>query len=266
MRFSITPSVRGGVSLLTVFAVLACQSESISAPMGPPSVPAVGTLTTNAFTSRGDPGSGIRWRWTGATVVSDSASPDGPMALQFTYAAGRTGGTAPGNVYLDEAALRSRNLPSATIRGWLYVSPNWYGHPSLVNKTLFVGMGLNGNQVYVSLKGSGNGTLQPRLAFQGMAAKPTPNGTCGNGGCAGDVGGGSFSRGAWHSIAVNVGPTSASLAVDGLTVGVASGLVWRTTGAPYLAKVALNPTWGGIGSTVPATQFLRWDGVTVSTP
>ena len=62
MRFSITPSVRGGVSLLTVFAVLACQSESISAPMGPPSVPAVGTLTTNAFTSRGDPGSGIRWR------------------------------------------------------------------------------------------------------------------------------------------------------------------------------------------------------------
>lgn len=210
-------------------------------------------LTANAFARTGDRGTGLAWAWRGASVVAD---PTVGTAVEFRYAAGRTGGTAPGNVWVDEPALRTRNAQAVHLTGRLWVSPNWQGHLTTTNKTLFVGFGLGGNQLIVNLKGKGAGVLVPSLYFQGMAA--LPGGTCGAGGCGGQFPGRvPFGRGAWHLVDLTVTASTAVLLVDGATVASVSGL--QFTRSPfYLAKIALNPTWGGSGDRVLAPMQLRW--------
>lgn len=231
-------------------------------PVDTTTTPPAGILSAIEFRAKGDQGAGIPWAWSGGQVVTD---PVRGAVLQFSYNAGRVGGTAPGNVYLDASALRAKGLRSATITGWIYVSPNWQGHLTNTNKALFIGMGDNGNQLILNLFGKGAGPLRAVLQFQGMASLTIPKATCGRLGCSGISGGLPFSRGVWHHVAISVTPTTATLTLDGQRAASVTGLQW-TNGTPYLAKVALNPTWGGGGDKVTATMHLRWDAVQVMTP
>lgn len=224
--------------------------------------PAQAPLTANAFPAVGAIGTGLPWRWRGGQVVSDPAT---GTALQFAYPAGKVGGTAPGNVYVDGPALTAANAQSVTFTGRLWVSPNWQGHLTTTNKTLFLGFGAGGNQVILNLRGKGAGPLYPSLYFQGMTVLPGAA-SCGAGGCGGQWAGRTpFTRGIWHDVALTITRTTASLTVDGQLVATRTGLQF-TQGAFYLAKVALNPTWGGGGDRVIALMQMRWADVRVVAP
>jgi len=207
-------------------------------------------------------GTGATWYWRTVFVVTDPAQ---GSVCEWRYRTGYPGGTAPGDVWLDEAALRAASVTSVWFTGRLWISPHWHGHSSNVNKALFVGFGPSGNQFILNLKGRDNGPLYATLAFQGMG-KAVGRGSCGAAGCDGAVQGRlPFPRGQWVTIALQFDATSAQLWQDGQLLATASGLDWRTTRF-YLSKVALNPTWGGVGDAVPLAQQLRWDQVEVWRP
>lgn len=230
-------------------------------PPPPPPPPTGGALSANSFRSAGDPGTGLPWLWRGGQVVADAKM---GTALQFTYPAGKTGGTAPGNVWVDEGVLKATQLPSVTFDGWLWVSANWQGHLTTTNKALFIGFGQNGNQLFLNLRGKGSAALVPSLGFNAIPKLPIPGAVCANGGCAGSVGSGTFSRATWHHVVIAASRTDVTLDIDGRRAATVTGLDWGSQGPFYVAKVAINPTWGGGGDVVASTMQLRWAGVTLT--
>jgi hypothetical protein len=77
-------------------------------------------------------------------------------------------------------------------------------------------------------------------------------------------------RGVWFNIEIVLTGNTAGNAdgsidwyVDGVHVGSKSGLIF-TTGAARWDRFTVDPVWGGVGATVPATQTLDFDHVYLS--
>ena len=246
----------------TTRVIYTYRDSVIPVPVPPPTsgAPPAGFRLVSAQDCRsaGWAGTGTGWFWRTVFVVNDSTGP----VCEWRYPKGYPGGTGPGSVWLDEAALRTQRLTEVWMTGRLWVSPNWDGHTSLVNKTLFVGFGLNGNQFYLNLRGSNAATLFGTIEFQGMGAV-VGTGSCGVSGlCTGRVQGRAFPRGRWVQVTLQFSATAVTLWQDGVQSATASGLNWRAVNF-YLAKAALNPTWGGQGDQLLAPQQLRWDQIEV---
>jgi len=195
------------------------------------------------------------------TVISDASAPrSAPLVGQMRYSAGFAGG--------DEPALLDKRIDagyaSLYIDLWLKLSPNWYGHPTGVNKILFIWMA--GNPKFVlSADGEAQGVLRPSIRIQ-----DSPDGTPVRG--PNVVPTAEVVRGAWQHW---------QLIVTANTPGIANGAArWWIDGrlasdyrnidmaasaeSPTWQIFQWAPTWGGVGGVLANEQFMWWDHVYLS--
>lgn len=182
---------------------------------------------------------GFTNRNSSAKVVTD---PQRGQVLEATFPKGMKGGSAPVMVH--------RAIPSCSTLAVgfdLKLSPNWFGHISGVNKVFFIWIG-GKPKICISCSGMRYAPLMAQVRLQ-------------------DIPGGSRNlpakveviRGQWAHFDVTCTLSGISLAVDG-KVSSAGSVSWGGTG---FSTVDWNPTYGGTGGVVPATQTQRVDAIAI---
>jgi hypothetical protein len=192
-----------------------------------------------------------------ATFISDPTAPRSPNGvLRATYPAGFGGGSSPvGNSYVYWGPNPKRTLYTAI---WFRFSPNFYGHPSNVNKmAYFYTPAFSGLFVLVA-NGAGMNPLYPEIRFQGTISDGTSN-------LAPNlVPGATMPRGQWNLIEVlAVGNTAGNAdgSIDVYLNGVHvthKTMQWETGNSTW-GYFYYYPDWGGTGGTVPYDMWLDWD-------
>lgn len=209
----------------------------------------------SGWTDRGDPG---------FHIVSDPSAPQSlPTIGEATFPLGFAGGRGPIQTDFHTTTQPKRIYVAL----WLKLSPNWDGHSSYVNKVFHIW--INGvNRVYLTLTGIDSMPFTPRIALQGVNETPVSRNLGPNAGAQAKV-----YRGRWHLWEVELIANTpgqpdgeARWWLDGVKVGDYAGINYLATGAAkdYWEIVSWNPTWGGAGDIVPATQYMWIDNVYVS--
>jgi hypothetical protein len=181
------------------------------------------------------------------------------------------GGTGPAGLERDWTA---RTYKTLYVVSWMKVSSNFYGHcgPD-VTKTLhfWVGDGTNsGNKLYTNVRGCGTGPLSYWVNLQGViAGGDVDNGTSAE--FAPNLGQpATIVRGQWHKYELVIKGNSAGTRdgtidwwLDGVHVGSYTGIQYVPGDATW-DLMKWNPTWGGLGGTVPADFTESMDHIYVS--
>jgi uncharacterized protein YjdB len=210
---------------------------------------------------------------TNFTVVSDATAPkSAPLAMQIRFPAGFGAGNSP--------ALTERDLGSTAstlyVSMWIKLSSNWVGQITGTNKVLHFWMaGLN--RLFVFVDGAGNNILQPFVGLQGIA---TPYND-GAGSISTSVNlrpnvvgqtGAQIVRGQWYHwelvFAINSSGSTDGTAdwwINGVQVGHYTGIGYVSASQSRVFEtMKWDPTWGGLGGTVPADQFMTMDHIYIS--
>ncbi|HEY5022322.1 MAG TPA: Ig-like domain-containing protein, partial [Gemmatimonadaceae bacterium] len=253
---------------------------SVVAPPPPPPPGTVEPLGMNVITERSfsavaedgwsvPTGSDL----TNFTVVSDATAPkSAPLAMQIRFPAGFGAGGSP--------ALTERDLGSTAstlyVSMWIKLSSNWVGQITGTNKVLHFWMaGLN--RLFVFVDGAGNNILQPYVGLQGIAT-PYNNGA---GSTSTSVNlrpnvvgqtGAQIVRGQWYHwelvFAINSSGSTDGTAdwwINGVQVGHYTGIGYVSASQSRVFQtMKWDPTWGGLGGTVPADQFMTMDHIYIS--
>ena len=229
-------------------------------------------ITESSFTTATEDGWIFEYNQTNAQIVQDATAPRSPSGvLQFTYPAGFAGGAGPNSL---EQGWSPRVYKTLYVASWMKLSSNFYGHcgPE-ITKTLhfWVGDGnTSGNKLYTNVRGCGTAPLSYWVNLQGVVA-------------GGDVDGGSSAefgpnlgqpatlvRGRWHKLELVIKGNSAGARdgtidwwLDGVHVGSYTGIQYVPGDATW-DLMKWNPTWGGLGGTVPADFTESMDHIYVS--
>lgn len=190
-------------------------------------------------------------------IVQDAGAPKSPANVgQQTYPAGMGGGGSPA---VAEKGIGSKQ--TIYISYWVKLSSNFVGHGSDVNKQIFVWTA-NQPAVYTTAQGSGSGCLRPEVHTQGTGETKNyePN----------LVANACFTRGVWHRWEIVMTLNTAGGAngkldywLDGVKLGSFSDVRYNSgSGAWNLFQ--FSPTWGGIGGSVPAAQYIWIDHLYIS--
>jgi hypothetical protein len=206
-----------------------------------------------------------------AQIVQDPTAPHSPSGImQLTYPTGMVGGVGPNSLERDWATGTYRTL---YVSYWMKVSSNFYGHigPE-ITKTLhfWVGDGnTSGNKLYTQISGGGTDPLSAWVNLQGVVA----GGNFDNGTSAEfrpNLAPATIVRGQWHHYELvikgnSAGTTDGTLDwwLDGVHVGSYSGIQY-VPGAATWSTVKWNPTWGGLGGTVPYNFYESMDDIYIS--
>lgn len=196
------------------------------------------------------------------SIVDDPTAPrSGSTVGQARYPAGFNGGTEP--VRLEKSF--SQRYSTMYVSFWIKMSDNFVGHSTGVNKILHLWVA-GGNRIYLTAQGSGAGPLLAQINLQGVpiygARNLPPN----------VVTGAQIQRGRWQRWEVVVRTNTPGVSngflewwVDGVRVGSHSDLQFiQGTESPLWEHIQWAPTWGGIGGTVTADQFMWIDHLYVS--
>lgn len=199
------------------------------------------------------------------SIQQDALAPKSALSiLEMRFPAGFTAGAAPNSL--------ERGLSGGTtlyFAYWMKVSSNWYGQETSTNKVFHFWIG-GLNRLYTSVHGAGNGALSTWVNIQGVVT-----GGQFDGGTNGDFGPnlgapGTIVRGQWHHYefifkANTSGQADGSIEwwLDGVKVGSKGGIQW-VSGAGQWETVKWSPTWGGLGGSVPADQFMSLDHLYIS--
>lgn len=217
------------------------------------------------------------WNGTTAlTIIQDATAPHSPSNVaRLRYPAGYAGGDAPGGgEYNLHTGGRSAN--TIYIAMWVKLSSNWYGNPSGVNKLYHVWVS-GVNRLVASATGEASNPLVPQIRLQGLGGlysdgtNPPAEDVNLNPNVAGQTSI-KFVRGQWYKweVVTSAGtPGGANGTIDWWINGVHVG---HYTGIPYVPPggsasweiFKWDPTWGGIGGTVPADQFMYVDHIRIS--
>ena len=190
------------------------------------------------------------------TFVSDPTAPHSPTGiLRATYPTGFAAGTGPGA--WDPPMLGNKR--TAYVAVWMRHSANWYGQDAGVNKVFYMHTSTNDAPVfYFSATGVGSGDLIPQIRLQATVSPPESN-------LSPNLVSAKMVRGQWNLIEiVAVGNTagnrdgSIDWYLNGVHVGSYTGVEWEAGGTTW-QRFSFAPVWGGIGGTVPATQYLDFD-------
>jgi hypothetical protein len=198
-----------------------------------------------------------------AIIAIDSTAPRSPPKIwRARYPAGFTGGRAPANSWLEYS-----NRPRiAYIRWYFKYSSNWYGNGSGINKMFYVWTNANVPSIVIIAKGSGTAALALRIAGQDILQGGEGHGDASNPDWEPNLApNAQISRGEWHvGEVVLVGNTTGTANgsidgwIDGVHVTRYTGIQFRSGNALW-GDMNLDPVWGGIGGTVPATQTFDVD-------
>jgi hypothetical protein len=215
------------------------------APALPSSVPAGYTVVgTHSCTQRQEAGFTVRNDPNFALVQDTTRG----SVCQATFLSGKKGGVGP--VQAERTVSGSGGLYVGT---WIYVSPNWQGHKTGTNKVFH--LWINGsNRVVLKLTGARHEPLRVGYSMQNVIGGSTPN----------TAGTGVMPRGRWVHWETIVTLSSVTMYLDGSLVLQRTGLNWLPSLTPHWDKVSWNPTWGGVGDQLLATQTMRLDDLTVA--
>jgi hypothetical protein len=217
------------------------------------------TITDQPFTSLPSSGWTPYYSW---GLATDAAAPHSPSSVfEIVYPAGYGGGNSPG---LAELAINP-NYRQIYISMYIKYSSNWQGHNSLVNKIIHFWVG-SLNRLVIEGAGSGSGPLTARISMQSIAAGGNQDGGT-TGTYESPI---QFIRGQWHLVEMvaisNTGSNrdgSVDLWVDGVHAAGVSGIEFQA-GGPLFNLTKEDPTWGGQGDVVKATQSFRIDHIYMS--
>jgi hypothetical protein len=159
---------------------------------------------------------------------------------------------------------------------WVKLSPNWYGNPSGVNKLYHVWVS-GVNRLVASATGEASNPLVPQIRLQGLGGlysdgtKAPAEDVNLNPNVAGQTSI-KFERGQWYrwEVLTSAGtPGGANGTIDwwinGVHVGHYTGIPYVPPGgSPTWEIFKWDPTWGGMGGTVPADQFMYVDHIRIS--
>jgi hypothetical protein len=196
------------------------------------------------------------------TVETDASAPHSPPGIiRATYPAGFVAGSGPGA--WDAPSLGNRKTVYVAV--WMRHSANWYGQEAGVNKVFYMHTSTNDAPVfYFSATGSGTGDLMPQIRLQQTASPPESNLS------PNLVPSARMVRGQWNLIeVVAVGNSagnkdgSVDWYLNGVHVGSYTAIEWEAGGTTW-QRLSFAPVWGGIGGSVPATQWLDFDHLNVS--
>jgi hypothetical protein len=234
--------------------------------------PGMTPITERPFSAATEDGWYFEYDQTNAMLVQDTSAPRSPSSImQLTYPAGMAGGTGPSSLERDWATGTYKTL---YVSSWMKVSSNFYGHcgPE-ITKTLHLWIGdgaETGNKLYTNIRGCGTAPLSAWVNLQGVVA------------------GGNFDNGTSAELAPNLGQAAAiirdrwhhyELVITGNSAGAADGTIdwWLDgahvgsyTGIQYVPGAGTwftakwNPTWGGLGGTVPADMYESMDHIYIS--
>lgn len=192
------------------------------------------------------------------TIVQDSTALRSPFSVgQVLYPKGYVGGGAPADNFVD-FSFKPRTI---YVSYWVKLSDNFVGHPSGVNKQVFIWTPY-GPEVYLSAQGVGSEQLQPQVRLQGsnLNRNLEPN----------LVPGARFSRGTWHFWEVVMKGNSDRTAdgeidfwLDGAHVGSYKNVQISTLAVTW-TSLMFSPNWGGNGSVVSQDMYLWMDHLYVS--
>jgi len=200
----------------------------------------------------------------GFHIVADPTAPQSlPTIGEAAFPLGFTGGRGPMQTDFDTS-----NRPNHIyLAFWIKLSPNWDGHSSYVNKVIHIWINRS-NRVYLTLTGTDTLPFSSRIALQGVNENPVSRNLNGNSGNNAKL-----QRGRWYLWEVELQSNTpgqpdgeARWWIDGVLqgdhrninyVGVSNqGTHWET--------ISWNPTWGGTGDIVPATQYMWIDNIYLS--
>lgn len=193
-------------------------------------------------------------------LETDATAPKSPgSVIVQRYPTGFGGGASPG---ISEKGLGSR-YTTLYVSYWMKLSSNWYGHPgSSVNKQMHLWIN-GGNHVFTLAYGSGSGSLRAEIWLQGTAAgERNLQANLGNPG--------TITRGQWHRWEILLTSNTNGAAngrIEWWLDGVKIGQYYDVRLEPVTSSwetIQWSPTWGGTGSSVPATQFESVDHLYIS--
>jgi hypothetical protein len=143
-------------------------------------------------------------------------------------------------------------------------SANWYGQEAGVNKVFYMHTATDAPVFYFSATGSGTGDLMPQIRLQATVSPPESNLS------PNLVPSARMVRGQWNLIEVVAvgnsagnGDGSVDWYLNGVHIGSFTGIEWESGGTTW-QRLSIAPIWGGIGGSVPATQWLDFDNAYVS--
>jgi hypothetical protein len=262
--FRVVATQAGGTLADTSVVTLAAPSTAPSPGGLYPNQPAGMTaLTERGFAAIGEDG------WGTSTVgrmsiVSDASAPQSaPSVAQALYPAGFNGGYEP----IVVTKTLSGQHEEIYVSFWMKLSPNFVGHPSSgVNKILH--LWINGiNRVCLSAQGTNSNPLEPQVRLQQLNGadqfvnlRPNVNTTF------------RMNRNTWYHWELRMRSNTDGGAnglvewwVNGSKMGSYSNVNFVAAGAPrYWQQVQWAPTWGGMGDTVPADQWMQMDHIFAS--
>ena len=244
-------------------ATLTVTSPAPPPPPGSSNEPAgMTTITDRPFNTTNESGWSDWWPSGLITFVSDASAPHSPTGiLRATYPTGFAAGSGPGA--WDPPLLG--NKKTAYIAVWLRHSANWYGQEAGVNKVFYLHASTNDAPVfYFSATGVGTGDLTPQIRLQATVSPPESNLN------PNLVPSARMVRGQWNLIEVvavgnSAGNRDGSIDwyLNGVHIGSYTAIEWQSGGTTW-QRLSIAPVWGGIGGTVPATQWLDFDHTYVS--
>lgn len=202
------------------------------------------------------------------SVISDGTAPHSPSFVgQWRYNTGMAGGISPGNLYRALPGLRE-----IYVGYWWKASAGFSGHPSSVNKMLFL---VGGGNFVPEMFGSPGGPYKLMLCLEAGADNchlPSSYGDCpGTRMVYANTGNASLVPGSWYRIELYLKHSSSTTSKDGIVRAWVNGaLTHNFTNVNYQAsawtELQINPTWGGMGSTVGATSYFWYDHMRISKP
>jgi uncharacterized protein YjdB len=278
----IVTAVAAGSAQITATSegVSGSAALSVVAPPPPPppgsvEPPGMTVLTERSFSAVAEDGWTVPTGTdlTNFTVVSDATAPkSAPLAVQIRFPAGFSAGGSPSVTERDLGSTASTLYVSM----WIKLSSNWVGQMTGTNKVLhFWIAGLN--RLFVYIDGSYGNTLQPYVGLQGIAtpyndgAGSTSTSVNLRPNVAGQTGA-QIVRGQWYHwelvFAVNSSGSTDGTAdwwINGVQVGHYTGIGYVSASQSRVFEtMKWDPTWGGLGGTVPADQFMTMDHIYIS--
>lgn len=209
----------------------------------------------------------IEARYPNFAIVQDPTAPlSPPNVLRTRYPAGFGGGSAPGTLQDNNARWvtpgRYRTLYH---RFAVKLDPHFVGHPTSTNKLFHVWVGADpgsaGNRIFYRAVCAGSAPCDFQVALQGAPDARTR--------FPANVGNGVMGRGVWITYEVELALNTPGQSDGRLDVWTDGQLTHHYTDLEIAGpgetlvyqQIQWSPTWGGGGSTVPATFDVWLDGV-----
>ncbi|MGI9076465.1 MAG: Ig-like domain-containing protein [Gemmatimonadaceae bacterium] len=255
--------------------IAAASSTERNREAGPHEPPGFRKVTSRGFNFRANDQNAVKeaegwnpraeWRSGGLSIVEDPSAPvSPPRVAQIKYRKGMVGGIGPVKMAIP-LPEKPRSVYASTA---VKLSPDFYGHPSGVNKLNFFFMANDAPTAYFSAQGQGNGPLIPQLRLQGTNERPTARNLRPN-----VSRGARLSRNVWHRLEFLLVANTPGLPngeahvwLDGEKIIDYRNINYLEVGETPFTAVSITSIWGGgAKARVPHDMHAWWDHAYVST-